>query len=76
MSEAKYFRTEHVGIGWIVTATGISADEINALVRRNEFPLPTPNVNQGVPLWDRAEVLAWMDSRGVARTLRRREFIG
>ncbi len=72
-----YLKPHFVGIGWVVTTTGLNADDINTLVKQREFPMPTVNgQRQGEPVWDRAEVLAWQETRGMMKMLRRREFVG
>jgi hypothetical protein len=68
---ATYRRSgQFVGIGWITTATGMSASQVNKAVTRGELPPPSPNAVPGQLLWDRNEAQRFIDSRGMRRTLK------
>jgi predicted DNA-binding transcriptional regulator AlpA len=64
-----YAKPDLISLSWVCRATGMDAARIGEAIRTDGFPSPTPNHGRDL-LWDRREVLAWLDAAGVRKTLR------
>jgi predicted DNA-binding transcriptional regulator AlpA len=64
-----YRRDEWAGLGWVQATCNMTMREVHEAIARRGFPPPSRNVVCGHEKWNKSEVLAWLDMRGVRRTL-------